>query len=131
MGLDFIRAKGERFEGKCDRSKLRELDTEDLLSEAKPDLLVRYYQCRITDPSAELIAGCALIAQAKGPAEVIILQHARPIAHMIAEDAADFTAAMRKNHRDHCGGVISLTILETPNFAGIFTVKPKRRFKQL
>ncbi len=131
MGLDFIRAKGERFEGKCDRSKLRELDTEDLLSQAKPDLLVRHYQCRITDTSAELIQGCALIAQVKGAVDVIILQHARPIGHMIAEDAADFTTAMRKNHRDHGGGVISLTIMEAPNFDGIFTVKPKRRFKQL
>ena len=131
MGLDFIRATGPRFEGKCDSSKLQELDTEDLLSRAKPDLLIRYYQCVLTDPSAEVIPGLGLIAQAKSEAEVVILQHARMIGRMVPEDAAEFTMAMRRNHRDGACGIISLTIVEAPALDGIFAVKPKKPFKHL
>jgi hypothetical protein len=131
MGLDFLRAKGERFEAKCDLSKGRELDTEDLLATAKEDLVIKHYRCLRTDPLAEIIAGCALIAQAKSASAVVILQHARPIGHMLPEDAADFTASMRKNHRDSAGGLISLTIVDHPDLGNVFTVKPKRRFKDL
>jgi len=129
MGLDFLRAKGERFEAKCDLSKGREFDTEDLLTSVKEDLVVKHYRCLRTDLSAEITSGCALIAQAKGDTTVVILQHARPIGHMLIEDAADFTASMKKDHRDSAGGMISLTIIDSPDIGNVFTVKPKRRFK--
>lgn len=131
MGLDFLRTKGERFEAKCDLSKGREFDTEDLLSTAKEDLVVKHYRCLRTDPSAEITPGCALIAQAKSATTVMILQHARPIGQMLTEDAADFIASMRKDHRDSAGGMISLTIIDPPDIGNVFTVKPKRRFKHL
>lgn len=129
MGLDFLRTKGQRFEAKCDLSKGRELDTEDLLASAKEDIVIKHYRCLLTDPAAEVTAGCALIAQAKAENQVLILKHACPIGHMLPEDAADFTAAMRRDHRDTAGGMISLTIVDSPDIGNVFTVKPKRRFK--
>jgi hypothetical protein len=129
MGLDFLRVKGQRFEAKCDQSKGRELDTEDLLAGAKEDLIVKHYRCLRTDQSAEITPGLALIAQAKSATTVVILQHARAIGHMLVEDATDFTDSMRKDYRDTAGGMISLSIVDPPDIGNVFTVKPKRRFK--
>ena len=130
MGLDFLRAKGERIEAKCDLSKGRELNTEDLLAEAKEDLIVRCYRCLRTESLAEITSGLALIAQAKSDIEVAILQHGRVIGNMLPEDAVDFTASMKKEHRDTAGGLISLSIIDPPDIGNVFTVKPKRRFRQ-
>ena len=128
MGLDFLRDKAAAFTQRRDQSKLQELDTEDLLSRAKPDAVVRVYAFLRTDPNIEVVPGLGLIARVISETEVIILKHGRTIGHVLPEEVADLTSGMRKNY--HLGGFLSLTVVDEPGCDGVFTVKPKKAFKK-
>lgn len=128
MGLDFLRDKEQSFNQRREESKRRELDTEDLFSRAKPDSVVRLFRCLLTDPTADAIPGLGLIARVISDFEVIILKHGRQIGHVLSEDVAELTSAMRKNY--HLGGFLSLFVAEEPGLDGVFSVKPKKAFKK-
>lgn len=127
MGLDFLRQKAEKFTQRRDTSKLRELNVEDLLSRGKPDVVVRVFRCLLTDSSAELIRGLALILRVESETQVTVLQYGRHVGHVLSEDIAELTLAMKQNN--HLGGLLSVNIEEIPALDGVFTVRPKVAFK--
>lgn len=128
MGLEFLRAKAQRFTQQRDRSKIRELDTEDLITRGKPGIVVRHFRCVLTDMTAEVHAGLGLILFVDSETHVRVLQHGRHIGHVVAEDVQELIVSMKRN--DHVGGLLSVTIVEEPAMDGVFTVKPKVRFKK-
>ena len=127
MGLDFIRAKGERFTQKRDDARCQELDTEDLLSRGKPDRIEIHFRCQSEEPTTVLTPGEAVIGRAMSNAEVAILVRGKRIGRMLPEDTVTLVDAMKRNHRH--GGIITLIIVEEPSWDGVFVVKPKSRFK--
>jgi hypothetical protein len=127
MGLDFLREKAKSFTQQRDSSKLRELDVEDLLSRGKPDIVVRVFRCLITDLSVPLEGGSALILKVDSETHVSVLQHARAIGHVLPEEVAELTLGMKQNN--HVGGMLSVSVEETPALDGVFTVRPKVAFK--
>ena len=60
MGLEFIRAKAQKFVQRRDESKIQELDTGDLITSTKPDRVTRLYRCVLTDQGAQVVAGLGL-----------------------------------------------------------------------
>ena len=128
MGLDFIRADATRFEQKRDKSKLLELDVEDLLSRGKPDAFVPLFRCQLTDESAGLAAGQPLFGRAQSEGQFNIIRSNRVIGVMLAEDSQELARLMKVNHGYH--GVISLIVELLPGFDGIFQVKAKKPFKR-
>ena len=128
MGLEFIRAKGEKFTQHRDRSKIQELDTADLISSSKPDHVIRHYQCILTDFSAQVIAGLGLTLMVMSDTEVTVLQSGRNIGYVSSEDVVELIPAMK--HNDRVGGLLSVMVVQEPAIDGVFTVKPKTRFKK-
>lgn len=128
MGLDFIRAKAKRYEQQRDKSKLEELDTANLLTDAKKDSVVRLFLCQLNDLDTVIVPGLVLIGRVESETEVNILQRGRTIGKMLPDDAMELTRLMKLN-RAHLG-VISLTTQTEASMDGIFAVKPKKRFKR-
>jgi hypothetical protein len=127
MGLDFIRSKVDRFVQKRDASKGTELNTVDLLNRAKPDHVERLFRCQRTTADAELPSGQRAIARVMSSTKVVIVQHARAVGEMLADDASELIILMRRNHR--YGGILSVIVVDEPDFNGEFTVKAKSPLK--
>jgi hypothetical protein len=127
MGLDFLRAKSERFVQKRDDSKGKELDTVDLINRSKPDHFVRLFRCQLTDASATLLTGTGAIARVMIDGQVVIVQSAKTIGYVISPDATELTEAMHRNHR--YGGVLSVIVVQEPDFNGEFAVRSKSPLK--
>jgi hypothetical protein len=127
MGLDFLRDKAKSFSQQRDSSKLKELDVEDLLGRGKPDIVVQVFRCLFTDPSVNLEVGSALILKVDSEVHVSVLQHARTIGYVLAEDVTELIIAMKQNH--HVGGILSVSVQENAALDGVFTVRPKVAFK--
>lgn len=128
MGLDFIRADATRFEQKRDKSKILELDVEDLISRGKPDAFVPLFRCQLTDETVELSAGQPVIGRAQSESQFNILRSNKVIGVMLAEDSQELARLMKVNNRYL--GVITLIVEQLPGFDGIFQVKSKSRFKR-
>jgi hypothetical protein len=128
MGLDFIRADKERFEQKRDKSKLLELDVEDLISRGKPDAFVPLFRCQLLDDNTGLEAGRPVIGKAQSEGQFNIIRSNRIIGVMLPEDSQELARLMKVNHRHH--GVISLTVEHPPGFDEIFQVKVKTPLKR-
>jgi len=128
MGLDFIRADATRFEQKRDKSKLLELDVEDLLSRGKPDAFVPLFRCQLTDESAGLAAGQPVVGRAQSESQFNIVRSNKVIGVMLAEDSLELARLMKINNRYL--GVISLFVEQLPGFDGVFQVKAKSAFKR-
>jgi hypothetical protein len=126
MGLDFLRDKARSFTQQRDSSKLKELDVEDLLSRGKPDIVVRVFRCLLTDASVNLDVGSALILKVDSEVYISVLQHARTIGHVLAEDVTELIIAMKQNN--HVGGILSVSVQEKAALDGVFTVRPKVAF---
>lgn len=122
MGLDFLRAKEQRFVQKRDASKSKELSM-DMFGAAKGDAHTHLFRCVLTDAAAQLPAGIGAIARVMSETTVVIVQHAREVGHVVSEDVAALIEAMKKNHRH--GGVLSVIVVEEPDFNGEFTVRSK------
>jgi hypothetical protein len=127
MGLDFLRDKAKSFSQQRDSSKLKELDVEDLLTRGKPDIVVQVFQCLLTDASVNFEVGSALILKVDSEVHVSVLQHARAIGHVLAEDVTELIIAMKQNN--HVGGILSVSVQEKAALDGVFTVRPKVAFK--
>ena len=128
MGLDFIRADATRFEQKRDKSKLLEMDVEDLLSRGKPDAFVPLFRCQLTDESAGVVAGQPVVGRAQSESQFNIIRSNKVIGVMLVEDSLELARLMKINNR-HLG-VISLFVEQLPGFDGIFQVKAKSAFKR-
>lgn len=128
MGLDFIRAKAKRYEQQRDKSKIEELDTANLLTDAKKDAVVRLFLCQLDDLDTVIVPGLVLVGRVESETLVNILQRGRRIGKMLPDDAAELTRLMKLN-RAHLG-VISLTTQTEASMDGIFAVKPKKRFRR-
>jgi hypothetical protein len=128
MGLDFLRDKATSFTQQRDSSKLKELDVEDLLSRGKPDILVRVFRCLLTDASVDFDGGSALILKVDSEVHVSVLQHARIIGHVLAEDVTELIIAMKQNN--HVGGILSVSVQEKAALDSVFTVRPKVAFNR-
>ncbi|HEX4086926.1 MAG TPA: hypothetical protein VHY22_18570 [Chthoniobacteraceae bacterium] len=128
MGLEFIRAKGQKFVQRRDQSKVQELDTADLITSTKPDRVTRLYRCVLTDPGAQVVAGLGLTLMVMSDTQVFVLQHGTNIGYVTGEDVGELIPAMKRN--SHVGGLLSVAVVDEPAFDGVFTVKPKTRFKK-
>ncbi|MEN3368896.1 MAG: hypothetical protein V7609_1039 [Verrucomicrobiota bacterium] len=128
MGLDFIRAKAKRYEQQRDKSKIEELDTANLLTDAKKDAVIRLFLCQLDDLDTVIVPGLVLIGRVESETLVNILQRGRRIGKMLPDDAVELTRLMKLN-RAHLG-VISLTTQTEASMDGIFAVKPKKRFRR-
>jgi hypothetical protein len=129
MGLDFIRADAKRFEQKRDKSKILELDVEDLLSRGKPDAFVPLFRCQLTDEGAGLVERRPVFGRFRPGSdfECNIFRSNRHIGVMLPEDAQELARLMKTNNRYH--GVISLIVEQAPDFDGIFQVRSKSPLK--
>jgi hypothetical protein len=127
MGLDFLRDKAKRFTQQRDGSKLKELDIQDLLSRGKPDIIVRVFRCLLSDLSVRIDGGSALILKVESETHITVVQHARTIGHVLPQEVAELALAMKQNN--HLGGLLSVSVQETPALDGVFTVRPKVAFK--
>ena len=127
MGLDFIRAKGDRFVQKRDLSKGKEFGAADLLTAGKPDTRHRHFRCQLTDPEAKLPAGTGAILRVLSETQIVVLQHAQNVGHVLAEDTAALIEAMRRNHAH--GGILTVIVVEEPDFNGEFVVRAKKPLK--
>jgi hypothetical protein len=128
MGLDFIRAKAKRYEQQRDKSKIEELDTANLLTDAKKDAVIRLFLCQLDDLDTVIVPGLVLVGRVESETLVNILQRGRRIGKMLPDDAVELTRLMKLN-RAHLG-VISLTTQTEASMDGIFAVKPKKRFRR-
>lgn len=128
MGLDFIREDAKRFEQNRDKSKVLELDVEDLISRGKPDAFVPLFRCLLTDETAGLAEGQPVIGRAQSESHFNILRSNKVIGVMLPEDSRELARLMTINHRHH--GVITLIVEQLPGFDGIFQVKSKSPFKR-
>lgn len=129
MGLDFIRDKGESYVQKRDKSKTA-LESADLFSGAKPDVIVPVFSCLLTDLEATLEPGLLLVAKvpAKGESDILVLKSGKPIGTVLPSDAAELLRLIRLNHQS---SVISLVIESEPAWDGVFSVKAKKPFKKI
>jgi hypothetical protein len=128
MGLDFIRAKAKRYEQQRDKSKIEELDTANLLTDAKKDAVTRFFLCQLDDLDTVIVPGLILVGRVESETLINILQRGRRIGKMLPDDAMELTRLMKLN-RSHLG-VISLTAQTEAGMDGIFAVKPKKRFRR-
>ena len=128
MGLAFIRAKAQKFVQSRDQSRVQELDTADLITGSKPDQITRHYHCVLTDGSAEVVGGLGLTLMVMSETEVLVLQHGTDIGYVSHEDVGELIPAMKRNNR--VGGLLSVMVVDEPALDGVFTVKPKTRFKK-
>jgi hypothetical protein len=126
MGLEFIRAKAKKFVQHRDKSKLRELDTVDLVTSTKPDRVTRLYRCILVDRGATIVAGLGLNLKVQSETEVLVLQHGTNIGYISPDDVVELIPAMKRNN--HVGGILPVIIVDEPAIDGEFTVKPKTRF---
>ncbi len=129
MGLDFIREKGKRFEQQRDKSKLKELDTADLLAGSKKDRLVPLFRCQLDSMDTVVIPGLIVVGRVASDSLVTVLQRGKKIGHIIPVDAIQLTTLLKLNH-GHLG-VISLVVVQEAGIDGIFVVKAKKSFKRL
>ena len=60
--------------------------------------------------------------------EVTVLQSGRNIGYVSSEDVVELIPAMKRNN--HVGGLLSVMVVQEPAIDGVFTVKPKTRFKK-
>jgi hypothetical protein len=129
MGLDFIRADAKRFEQKRDKSKILELDVEDLLSRGKPDAFVPLFRCQLTDEGAGLVERRPVFGRFRpgSDCEFNIFRSNKVVGVMLPEDARELARLMKTNNRYH--GVISLIVEHPPDFDGILQVRSKSPFK--
>lgn len=128
MGLDFIRADATRFEQKRDKSKILELDVEDLLSQGKPDAFLPLFRCQLTDECAELAIAQPVVGRAQSESQFNIIRSNKIIGVMLPEDSQELARLMKINNRYL--GVISLVVEQLPGFDGVFQVKSKKPFKR-
>jgi len=128
MGLDFIRAKGERFVQKRDKARYKELDLHDLRTRLGVDEITARYRCQLDDRSFALEISKPLILRHIQGNVMHVLSVNRKIGHVLPEEVADLLAAMRKNQ--HKGEFLTVVVVSLPEFDGTFTVKPKTAFKR-
>lgn len=127
MGLDFLREKAKSFTQQRDASKIKELDIDDLISRGREDIIIRVFQCVLTDLSAKLEIGTALILKVESEDQISVLQSGRKIGHVLSEEIAELIHAMKQNN--HLGGLLSVFAQSKPALDGVFTVRPKTAFK--
>ena len=59
--------------------------------------------------------------------QIVVLQHAQNVGHVLPEDTAALIEAMRRNHAH--GGILTVIVVEEPDFNGEFIVRAKKPLK--
>ena len=126
MGLDFIRAKGERFVQKRDEARDEELNNEDLLTGIREDLVVAVFRCQLEDAFTTIEAGLPLILRHIGNSDMHVLSRNRKIGFVLPSEVPALIEAMRRNN--HTSEFLSVLVVGAPGIDYTFTVKPKKRF---
>ena len=97
------------------------------LTAGKPDTRHRHFRCALTDPEAKLPAGTGAILRVLSETQIVVLQHAQNVGHVLPEDTAALIEAMRRNHAH--GGILTVIVVEEPDFNGEFIVRAKKPLK--
>lgn len=126
MGLDFIRAKGDRFVQKRDEARDEELNNKDLLTEIREDLVIALFHCQLEDAFTTIEAGLPLILRHVSNTDMHVLSRNRKIGFVLPGEVPALIDAMRRNN--HASEFLSVLVVEPPGIDDTFTVKPKKRF---
>ena len=126
MGLDFIRAKGDRFVQKRDEARDEELNNEDLLTGTREDIVIVVFRCQLEETSVIIEAGLPLILRYIGNSDMHVLSRNRKIGVVLPSEVPDLVDSMRRNN--HTSEFLSVLVVEAPGLDNTFSVKPKKRF---